>query len=511
MSHQFDTRPIVEVLNEIKILRSIVNGLADGVVVADRKGRFLLFNPVAQTILGIGLTDSESDQWSRVYGCYMPDGVTPFPCHELPLVRALNGEYVEETEIFIRNPERPKGVRILAKASPLLNEDGALCGGAVVFSDITRKKETEEEIRTLTNAVEQTADSIVITDRNGVITYVNPAFAETTGYTRGEALGRSPSILKSGAHDAAFYKEMWSTITSGKAFRATLTNRKKNGTLYYAEQTITPMRNSAGAISHFVAVIKDVTETRQLQQQEVQMQLARAVQQHLYRMPPPQIEGFDIAGASFPAHATGGDYFDFIQLPRRCIGISIGDVSGHGIGSALLMVELRAFLRAFAWKSSKVAEIFDLLNNALVSDLEPGRFVTLAFCRLHPATGSMTYGSAGHVPGFILHADGSLKQMLDSTGVPLGMFSGRKFECCMESELKPGEILALLTDGVTEAERPDQSDFGIDRAIECIRDHRGESARHIVEALFRRVREFSAGLPQEDDISGVVCKAAERD
>jgi sigma-B regulation protein RsbU (phosphoserine phosphatase) len=104
------------------------------------------------------------------------------------------------------------------------------------------------------------------------------------------------------------------------------------------------MRDGSGTISHYVSVGKDVTELRKLQEHEYQLKLARSVQQRFYTMEPPQVEGFDIGGASFPADATGGDYFDFVRLPRGHLGIAVGDVSGHGISSALLMVELRSSL-----------------------------------------------------------------------------------------------------------------------------------------------------------------------
>jgi PAS domain S-box-containing protein len=509
MAYAFGEHSALSLLAELKILKSIIYNLSEGVIVADTNGRFLFFNRAAQAILGIGPEDVSLQSWSAIYGCYRPDGVTPYPSHELPLARALAGETVEETEIFIRNVERPVGIHILVKASPLLNEENELCGGIAVVRDITGRRQSEQRIQTLTNAVEQTADSIVITNTGGLIEYVNPAFEMTTGYAREETLGRSPSMLKSGVHDAAFYRQLWETITSGKAFRATIANRKKNGEIYFAEQTITPMRDSSGTITHYVSVVKDVTEQRKLQEQEFQMRLARSVQQRFYKVCAPQIDGFDIAGASFPADATGGDYFDFVPLPRGRIGIAAGDVSGHGISSALLMVELRACLRAFAWKSADLGEVFTLLNNALVTDHHQESYATLVFCRLHPARRSLFYANAGHLPGYIIAADGTLKQTLDATDVPLGLFGGRRFTCSAEIRLEPGELLALITDGITEAEKPDQTVFGANNALAFIQAHRQESAQQIVEGLYREVRSFSDGLPQADDITAVICKSTQ--
>ncbi len=496
-------------IDEIGILRSAIYQLSEGVVVADRERRFLICNLAARSVLATATKDESPQSWSQVHGCYKPDGVTPYSIEELPDARVLSGETVSETEILVRNEHCPSGIWISAQASPLRNEAGEIRGSVVVFHDITKKKETDTLIQTLTNAVEQTADGIIITDRGGQIEYVNPAFELTTGYTLNELRGLTPRVLKSGVHDDAFYEKLWATILSGKVFRDTLANRKKNGEIFFAEQTITPMWGSTGIITHFVTVIKDVTELRKLQEQDLQMSLARAVQQQFYGILPPNIEEFDFGGAAFPADATGGDYFDFVPLPGDCIGIAIGDVCGHGMGSALLMVELRAYLRAFAQKSSDVGENLTLLNNALASDLEQDRYATLIFCRLHPATRTLIYASAGHTPGFILDSSGMVKRTLESTDIPLGFLPEHSFSCSDTIGLEPGDILALLTDGITDAERPDQSFFGLERALEFVRAHRHEKAQEIVRGLYQAVRDFANGMPQVDDITAVVCKATE--
>ena len=292
-------------LNEKEILRSTIYQLNEGVIVADKEGHFLICNEAAQSILAIGVDEHSPESWGEIHGYYMPDGVTPFAREELPATRALAGETVPETEIYIRNAQCPAGIWIHAKASPLKDKHGDICGSVVVFHDVTKKKETDTHIQTLTNAVEQTADGIIICDRGGLIEYVNPAFETTTGYKIEELVGLTPRILKSGVHDDTFYEKLWSTILSGQVFRGTIANRKKNGEIFYAEQTITPMWGSTGVITHFVTVIKDVTEQRKIQQQKFQMSLARAVQQQFYRMPLPRIKGFKFGGAAFPADATG--------------------------------------------------------------------------------------------------------------------------------------------------------------------------------------------------------------
>jgi diguanylate cyclase (GGDEF)-like protein/PAS domain S-box-containing protein len=132
--------------------------------------------------------------------------------------------------------------------------------------DITARRETETRMRQLSRAMEQTADIVTITDRDGVIEYVNPAFESCTGYASAEALGRRMSLIGSGRHDRSYYERLWSTILSGQAFADVIINRRKDGRLFYEEKTITPLKNEEGDISHFVATGKDISERMQTQE-----------------------------------------------------------------------------------------------------------------------------------------------------------------------------------------------------------------------------------------------------
>lgn len=134
-----------------------------------------------------------------------------------------------------------------------------------ILRDVTRRKRVELEIRKLSSVTEQTDDSVVITDKNGVIEYVNPAFERKTGYSKEEAVGQTPRIVKSGKQEEDFYKQLWETILRGEVFRGVLINKKKSGELYYEEKTITPLRNSEGAVTHYVSTGKDITERKQME------------------------------------------------------------------------------------------------------------------------------------------------------------------------------------------------------------------------------------------------------
>src|SRR5450755_3551589 len=162
-----------------------------------------------------------------------------------------------------------------------------------MLHDFTQGGEALQTFVLLSRVVEQTADSVILTDTQGVIQYVNPAFEATTGYGKDEALGKTPRILKSGLHDAEFYRQMWARFAAGLPFKGMVINRKKTGELYWAQQTITSMRDDSGHPSYFVSVSQDITQVRQKQEQEFQLQLAHDVQQHFYAAPP-VVAGFDI-------------------------------------------------------------------------------------------------------------------------------------------------------------------------------------------------------------------------
>jgi len=224
----------------------------------------------------------------------------------------------------------------------LLDGQGSVTGGVVVVRDVTTRKRTEERLQRLSSAVEQTADSVLITDRAGTIEYVNPAFEATTGYSSADVIGRKPNILKSGLQSPEFYSDLWATILRGEPFRGMTVNRKKNGALYHAEQTITAMKDRDGRITHFVSVLKDMTERHKMQEQEIELQLASMVQRRLFPDAPPRLPGYDLAGAVVPAAATCGDYFDFVSVSNDAVALVTADVSGHGLGSALVMAQTRA-------------------------------------------------------------------------------------------------------------------------------------------------------------------------
>jgi PAS domain S-box-containing protein len=492
---------------QAEFAKSVIHSVSEGVMVADASGQLTIINEAARRVLGGGRLDLPRSEWSKAFGLFVPGTDQHFPADQLPLPRAVRGEHVPETEVFVRNAQVPDGAWTSVTGAPLKDAAGRLIGGVVVFRDVTDHKRAQELTQRLSSAVEQSADSVFITNRAGVIEYVNPAFEATTGYSRAEAIGRTPRLLKSGLQPPEYYAALWSAIASGEPFKGTVINRKKSGEHFYAEQTITPMRDvSSGEVTHFVSVMRDMTERIKLRERDIEMRLGASVQQRLFPQAPPAVPGYDIAGAVAPASATCGDYYDFILLPDGRLALGIADVSGHGVGSALIMTATRAYLRSLMSALESLDRLASELNRLLLADLEEQRFVTMILAVLDGATGTLSWTNFGHPTGYVLDRSGAVKTELKSVCRPLGLFPDLTCSGGVPVVLEPGDSLVLLTDGILEAASPEGREFGRAAALDVLRAARDRSADEMAARLIAEARLFARGQPQDDDLTVVVCK-----
>lgn len=501
---QITSEDLETLRREMNILHTILNSLTEGVVVSDQDGRFVFYNPAAERIMGIGSPDITPNEWTTTYGFYRIDKVTPYPSEELPWTRSMRGEQVLDEVIYIRNPRQPGGLWLSASSRPLSDEMGAIDGGVVILREIT-ERQFREEAEKLARAVEQTEDSVVISNTQGIIEYINPAFEKTTGFSREEAVGKTPRILKSGFHDDAFYKDLWGKLLNGESFRGTVLNKKKNGELYWAEQTISPINDKDENITNFVSVLKDITELKVKHEQDIQLEIARKIQQEFYPKDL-SVPGFDIAGVSYPADKTGGDYFDYITTPDGYLWIVVGDVGGHGIGAAVVMAETRAYVRSYIKSMTTPGEVLTKVNQELTSNDEGERFVTMILAQIDTRHLTLRYANAGHVPGYLLSNSGEVISEMGYRDQPLGVLRDYEYSSSDHVALYPGYISAFLTDGITEAMNFDNVQFGRQKALEIIQQHRQFSSPDIIDRMYQTVQAFSENQPQEDDITLVVCK-----
>src|SRR5579863_1019844 len=175
------------------ILTSILNSIADGVIVADQEGHFLVWNPAAARIVGMGPVDKPAARWTEAYGLFKTDRTTPFPADQLPLRRAIRGEVVADVELFVRNDSRPQGAMLSVNGTPLLDAAGQIQGGVVVFRDVTEQNAAAEALRhseeRARQIIETAFDPYISIDDAGKVTYWNSQAERTFGFSRTEVLG----------------------------------------------------------------------------------------------------------------------------------------------------------------------------------------------------------------------------------------------------------------------------------------------------------------------------------
>ena len=172
----------------------------------------------------------------------------------------LGGEYFEGETVNYRKDGTSYAVRWHISPVYASDNDRDITHFVSVQKDVTEERRRDDDLRLLSTALEVSVDPVLITDPEGTITYVNAAFEEQTGYSRNEAVGKNPRFLQSGQQDAAFYREMWETLKRGDAFRGEFVNRRRDGTLMNMEQSISPVTDAHGRISHYVSISKDVTD-----------------------------------------------------------------------------------------------------------------------------------------------------------------------------------------------------------------------------------------------------------
>nr|WP_269752212.1 PAS domain S-box protein [Leptospira ainazelensis] len=240
---------------------TLLSAVEEGILFVDSTGTILRTNQSLEKMLELK-TESivghsyHSSIWTTIY----PDGnVTHM--EESPIHYTLSTGLPVRREVlgFVKSDLQVLWAHVTTV--PLFDpEADRMMGVVVTISDITKEKENEEKLKQLSMVASQTGDAVLITDLDAKILFVNPAFETVTGYRSEEAIGRFPSMLKSGIHSPEFYQEMWDVISKGDTFRTTITNRKKDGTLFYCEQTISPLRDTKGRILYYVSLLRDVTE-----------------------------------------------------------------------------------------------------------------------------------------------------------------------------------------------------------------------------------------------------------
>jgi sigma-B regulation protein RsbU (phosphoserine phosphatase) len=267
------------------------------------------------------------------------------------------------------------------------------------------------------------------------------------------------------------------------------------------------LRELSGQMNQMAVDLKNRMDLRQ------SLELAMQVQQSLLPESSPKKAGLDIAGESRYCDATGGDYYDFLDvahLSGESVLLAVGDVMGHGIAAALLMATARAALRATSAREGSLGALMSQVNQVLASDYDRhGRFMTMALVIIDPGDRSLRWASAGHDPPILYHPAEDRFDELSGGDLPLGLVEHMKYREFCHRGLAVGTVVVIGTDGIWEAQDPGGEMFGKERLRAVIRSNAHLAAAEIAQAVEKEIGAFVASGPAQDDITFVVVKLTE--
>ncbi|MGE3174518.1 MAG: PP2C family protein-serine/threonine phosphatase [Planctomycetota bacterium] len=226
------------------------------------------------------------------------------------------------------------------------------------------------------------------------------------------------------------------------------------------------------------------------------VEIAQRIQQHLMPAVPHDLDGVDLALRYVAAEQASGDTYDFVPLRERKVAVMVGDVTGHGIGAALLMHAAQAALRSYLELVDDLSEVVTRLNQRLVTAVETGNFMSLLVCVVDPETRTLRYVNGGHP--CLIHCRGQEVKVLEKTGMVLGVVGGQEYEVSPPVRLEPGDLLFLHTDGVDEAMSPGRETFGEPRLHELLRQLSGEPAEAVLAGVEQALRRHAGGTFGDD-------------
>ena len=440
--------------------------------------------------------------------------------------RNNNSKYYNEYRIIL-----PDGSIRHIQSHGIIENDahGRQTGLSGVKLDITRLRQDEAALKTLWTAIEQAPVSVVITDADTVIQYVNPKFTEVNGYTPEEAVGKKTNILKSGLTDISVYASLRKSLLNGLSWCGEFVNKRKNGEIFHEEAYISPIFDNKHELIQYVAVKNDIS-LRKMHERELQethanltaaynqihesLLAAASIQKALIPLENSDFRTIRHGKFSIPCQFVTGDVINIIKIDDTHLAFYILDVSGHGLPAALLATTLSILLQPSAnffdpiRRHSSVSPFYNVtppdevaheLNKRFFNDRFSVQYFTMIYGVIDTETYTGSMIQAGHPRAIQQALDGTVT-IIDNAGLPVGMIPNETYEN-IPFTLLPGERLFFYSDGITECVSPDGEMFGEDRLLELIRKERESTIEEIIGNIQSVMIDFRGSSVFEDDLS----------
>jgi serine phosphatase RsbU (regulator of sigma subunit) len=314
-------------------------------------------------------------------------------------------------------------------------------------------------------------------------------------------------FLASGSYLAAAFHLGWRPLQ--QSVEGSIYSPQKN-VITYAVSLIVVGITAAVVAREFraqvEAALREAETRRQMEYLQHDLDVARSIQQSLLPPSMPQVSGWDIAAWNQPADQTGGDYYDWQPLPNGKFVTALADVTGHGIGPALLASVCRAYARTNFHNQDSFLKAMEEINSAVAGDVREGRFITFVAAIFGPDSSNVELLSAGHAPLFLYTLKNNRFDLMEAHGLPLGISDAFLSDPPNSLELAPGDLLLLATDGFFEWANAREERFGTERLGQTVRAAREKSAAEIIASLHQEVLRFASGTKQMDDLTAIVLK-----
>lgn len=476
-------------------LAAIVESSDDAIIGLNLRGQIFSWNRGAEQIYGYSSNEVVGRPISVLSLPERTDEVSNMQ-HRL-----LSGQPIRHLRT-IHLDKGGKSLFVSLSVSPVINRYHEILGASVLVRDITQQLQAEESLRDAEEKYRQLfcaeQDAILLIEkRSGRIRDANAAAVRLYGTPLTRLLQLKVTDLCRNGLPAA---------STGQRFIGR--HQSENGHSFDAEISLGQFRHKGLVLQ--VMIVRDISESLQAARLRQELALAKGFQQRLLPSEAPQLSGYDIHAATSYCKEAGGDYYDFF-LPaaesEAGLAFAVGDVSGHGVGSALLMALTKGVLQNEAGHSLRCEQrLFQSLNRQLISSSDESSFLTLFFGRIDTRKNVLHWNSAGHGPVFCYRASPGRIVEFPPNDIPLGIDPRAAYTSPPSFTLQPGDILLIGTDGLWETRNPQGEMYRTERLRQIIASHSGKAARAIHGIVMDKVTAFRQGAEQEDDMTLMVIK-----
>jgi sigma-B regulation protein RsbU (phosphoserine phosphatase) len=401
--------------------------------------------------------------------------------------------------------------------------------------DITERRHLESERERITQLLRQSVAEleyqkfaldqhaiVSISDAAGAIIYANDKYSEISGYSRAELLGSTHRIVRSGMQDAAFYRELWKTISEGKTWHGELANRNKNGEIFWVASTIVPWLDESGKPYQYVSIYTDITAQKQVEHalaeaRRRELETGSEIQRSLLLGDLPEgIHGACLATYTESSQGIDGDFFAVTRFRPDCFELLVGDVMGKGVPAAMIGAGVKSsynkvLAELFAQRADEhqlptPSEIINALHRSLTLRLiELSSFVTLALYRFDLTAETLCVVNAGHTPGLLKRSGAGGVERILGDNLPIGVIEDEIYTQ-QSLAVAPGDALLIYSDGITESFNGLSEDFGLARLCTILDAGRAVSLppSSLLQSMRQQVRNFVGSDVLDDDQTAIM-------